>query len=132
LEDKVQEHEVKTRYKVNKDAQTNHLDIAVEAFEAIGWKVPRLALAMFYAGEARDLLEEYTTRLIWYTGCSHMKKPREFYITSSIGMKPPTTRIKNGVVIYTSLPITLDDKVDKLQSNYDYQQHMEEHQLSLK
>jgi hypothetical protein len=38
--------------------------------------------------------------------------------------------IENGVVIYTSLSITLDDKVDKLQINYDYQQHMEEHQLS--
>jgi hypothetical protein len=40
------------------------------------------------------------------------------------------TRMENGVRIYTSLPITLDDKVDKLQINFDYQQHMEEHQLS--
>jgi hypothetical protein len=130
LEDKVHEHDAKARYKVNKGIHDSNLDIAVEAFEAIGWKVPRSALAMFYAGEARDLLEEYTKRLIWYTGCSNQRKPREFYIASSIGMKPPTTKIENGVRIYTSLPITLDDKVDKLQIKFDYQQHMEEHQLS--
>jgi hypothetical protein len=74
--------------------------------------------------------KDYTKRILWYSGCSHQKKPREFYITSSIGMKPPKIAIDNGVVIYTELPITLDDKVDKLQINYDYQQHMEEHQLS--
>ncbi len=87
LEDKIHEHEVKARYKVNKDTYDSNLDIAVKAFEAIGWKVPRSALTMFYAGEARDLLEEYMKRLIWYTGCSHQRKPREFYTASSIGMK---------------------------------------------
>ncbi len=86
LEDKVHEYEIKKRYKVNRDTDEDHLNPAVDAFEAIGWKVPRLALTWFYAGDAQDLLDDYTKRILWYTGCSHQKKPREFYITSSIGM----------------------------------------------
>jgi hypothetical protein len=110
-----------------KRTEEHHLTPAVGAFEAIGWKIPHSALSWFYTSDAQDLLEGLHEKDSYGTQDAVTRtKPREFYITSSIGMKPPKIAIENGVVIYTELPITLDDKVDKLQINYDYQQHMEE------
>jgi hypothetical protein len=127
---KVHEHRIRRQYKVNKEHEEHHLTPVVNAFEAIGWNVPQSALTWLCINDAQDVLEDHTKRLLWYSGCNHQKKPREFFITSSIGMKPPKIEMDNGVLQYTELPFTLDDKVDKLQINHDYQQTMEKHQLS--
>jgi len=63
-----------------------------------------------------------------------MNKMRDFFLTTGrdLLMSPDYEQelLAPGISKYTSLPITLDDKVDITQLRYDYQKNIELHQLS--
>ena len=124
------QHETKERYN-----ETNHIDYAqviLLAFNEIAWFVPYKDFQVFQINSKRDLFEPTTLKHIWFTGCAAMNKPREFYLESSrdLLMSPDFEKELTGFRKYTELPITAEDKVDKIQLNFDYQRTIEQHQLS--
>jgi hypothetical protein len=114
-------------------AKYDYTNMVVKAFAEIAWKVPHTTFSGMQIQSCRDLLNPQMQKHLWFKGCSVMKKPREFYINSGrdLLMSPDFEHeLAPGIRKYTELPMTLDDKVDKTQLNFDYQRTMELHQLS--
>jgi hypothetical protein len=80
-----------------------------------------------------DLTDPTYQRHFWYAGCKAMNKTLDFYLTTGRDqlMSPDYDQeLTPGLSKYTSLPITLDNKVDITQLRYNYQRNIEIHQLS--
>ena len=132
LIDLLEDEKFKSKYYGAKQ-DTDYKDIAVRAFAEIAWQVPHNTFRNLQLNSKEDLLEPTTLRHVWFLGCSEMKKPRDFFILGSHDplMSPNFEQeLAPGIRKYTELPITLDDKVDKAQLNFDYQRTVEIHQLS--
>jgi hypothetical protein len=113
--------------------QNDYIKLIVKAFKEIAWNVPRQAFDCLYIASMTDLKDPVYQRHFWYVGCKAMNKTRDFYLTTGRDqlMSPDYEQeLAPGLSKYTSLPLTLDDKVDITQLRYDYQRNIEIHQLS--
>jgi len=81
-----------------------------------------------------EIMNPTYQRHFWYAGCKATNKTRDFYLTTGrdLLMSPDYKQeiLTPGISKYTSLPITLDDKVNITQLRYDYQKNIELHQMS--
>jgi len=127
LVDLTKDHETRQKY----SAKHNPIDykkVVVNAFKEIAWNVPKQTFDCLHVTSINHLMEPTTQRHFWYAGCKAMNKMRDFYLTT--GRDQPDYEqelLAPGISKYTSLPITLDDKVDITQLRYDYQK---KHQIS--
>ncbi len=121
-------------------AKHNPIDykkVVMNAFKRIAWNVPKQAfdcLQPTYTMSIKEIMDPTYQRHFWYAGCKAMNKTRDFYLTTGRDqlMSPDFEQEIQapGISKYTSLPITLDDKVDITQLRYDYQRNIELHQMS--
>ena len=130
LKNACHQHETKERYMGA--PSIDYIQVIVQAFLEIAWYVPYKEFTTLHIQSKRDLFDPTTLKHIWFKGCAAMNKPREFYLESSRDpiMSPDFEKELTGFRKYTELPITTEDKVDKIQLNFDYQRTIEQHQLS--
>ena len=125
-------HQEETKERYMGAPHVDYIQVIVHAFTEIAWFVPYKDFTSLHIKSKRDLFDPTTLKHIWFTGCAAMNKPREFYLESGRDpiMSPDFEKELTGFRKYTELPITAEDKVDKIQLNFDYQRTIEQHQLS--